>query len=93
MEYIEVITDATTGEQTIRPYTEEEIAEAKAATLAAAIKSVREERNRLLTETDWTMLADAPVDQDAWSAYRQALRDIPEQPGFPFDTVWPVKPN
>jgi hypothetical protein len=52
----------------------------------------RAERNRLLTASDWTQVADAPVDQAAWAAYRQALRDIPDQPGFPHDVAWPTKP-
>lgn len=34
-------------------------------------------RNRLLAESDWTQVADAPVDRAAWAAYRQALRDFP----------------
>ena len=53
---------------------------------------VRAKRNALLSGSDWTQIADAPVDQQAWAAYRQALRDIPEQPGFPHDIIWPVAP-
>ena len=55
-------------------------------------EEVRAERNRLLTASDWTQVADAPVDQAAWAAYRQALRDIPQQEGFPEAVVWPVQP-
>jgi len=54
--------------------------------------SVRAKRNELLTATDWTQLADAPVDKAAWAAYRQALRDLPEQDGFP-DVDMPVAPQ
>jgi hypothetical protein len=54
---------------------------------------VRSQRDALLAETDWTQVADAPVDQQAWSTYRQALRDIPEQGGFPSDVDWPSKPT
>lgn len=50
---------------------------------------VRSERNRLLSESDWTQLADAPVDGTAWSSYRQALRDLPQQDGFPWNVQWP----
>jgi hypothetical protein len=39
--------------------------------------AMRNQRNRLLTESDWTQVADAPVDRDAWATYRQALRDFP----------------
>lgn len=53
---------------------------------------VRAERNRLLSASDWTQVADAPVDKAAWAAYRKALRDVPNQPGFPRDVEWPDKP-
>jgi len=59
--------------------------------LAAAIQ-VRKERNVLLVQTDWTQLADAPVDVEAWATYRQALRDVPNQQGFPWSVEWPEKP-
>lgn len=64
------------------------------ATKAAENKatSVRAERDRLLTASDWTQVSDAPVDQAAWAEYRQALRDVPSQEGFPHSVVWPVKP-
>jgi hypothetical protein len=61
--------------------------EARLASEARAI------RNRLLTASDWTQVADAPVDQAAWAAYRQALRDVPSQPGFPATIDWPVAPS
>ena len=54
--------------------------------------SVRAERNRKLTASDWTQVADAPVDQTAWAAYRQGLRDVPSQEGFPWDVTWSVEP-
>ena len=38
---------------------------------------MRNHRNRLLKESDWTQVADAPVDRQAWATYRQALRDFP----------------
>lgn len=88
----EVITDAATGEQTIRPYTPEEIAAAEAAAYDAAVIGVRTQRNALLSASDWTQLPDAPVDAAAWATYRQALRDITAQGGFPLNVVWPVAP-
>jgi hypothetical protein len=54
---------------------------------------VRTQRDRLLAASDWTQVLDAPVDQAAWAAYRQALRDVPEQEGFPENVVWPTKPE
>lgn len=53
---------------------------------------VRYERNKRLTNCDWTQLTDAPVDKAAWAQYRQALRDITSQQGFPWEVVWPSTP-
>ena len=50
---------------------------------------VRVERNRLLTDSDWTQLPDAPTDKTAWATYRQALRDITNQDD-PFNVTWPT---
>ena len=41
------------------------------------VERMRLHRDRLLKESDWTQVADAPVDQQAWATYRQALRDFP----------------
>lgn len=60
--------------------------------VAAAWRGVRAQRNRILSETDWTQLADAPVDAAAWAEYRQALRDITEQ-ADPFAIEWPAAPQ
>ena len=57
-----------------------------------AAAEIRTERDAKLTESDWTQVADAPVDQAAWATYRQALRDIPSQAGFPNEVTWPVEP-
>ena len=54
--------------------------------------NVRTKRNKLLAESDWTQVADAPVDKAAWATYRQALRDITEQDGFPENVSYPDKP-
>lgn len=56
-------------------------------------RAVRANRNRLLAECDWTQVADAPVNQPAWAQYRQALRDISSQPGFPYSVEWPQAPQ
>jgi hypothetical protein len=53
---------------------------------------VRELRSQLLTECDWTQLADIPTEtKAAWTEYRQSLRDITSQSN-PFSINWPVKP-
>lgn len=50
-------------------------------------------RDGLLSECDWTQVPDAPVDQSAWAAYRQQLRDLPENTTDPANVVWPTKPE
>lgn len=76
------------GEAVIREMTKEEI-----AALSPNEEDVRARRNSLLIESDWTQLKDAPVDQLAWATYRQALRDVTSQKGFPANVVWPDKPQ
>ena len=73
----------------VRPLTEEELQ-------SLAIQKgqdLRTQRNASLASSDWTQLADAPVDSSAWAVYRQQLRDITKQPGFPSDLTWPVAPD
>lgn len=53
----------------------------------------RAKRDSLLSACDWTQVSDAPVDQEAWATYRQALRDITLQDGFPETINWPTPPN
>lgn len=55
--------------------------------------SLRHERDKLLAASDWTQVPDAPVDQAAWAAYRQALRDLPENTTDPANPIWPSKPS
>lgn len=53
---------------------------------------VRAERYELLETSDWTQVNDSPVDKSAWATYRQLLRDVPQQSGFPNTISWPEKP-
>ena len=53
---------------------------------------VRKDRSIKLSESDWTQVADAKVNKTAWATYRQALRDIPSQEGFPWDVTYPTAP-
>ena len=55
--------------------------------------SVRTDRNDKLSASDWTQVADAPVDKAAWATYRQALRDVTQQSGFPWTITWPTQPE
>ena len=79
----------TDGETTA---TEQEAAY-KAAKDAEQAKSVRTARDEKLKDSDWTQIADAPVDKEIWATYRQALRDVPIQPGFPWEVTWPTQPE
>jgi hypothetical protein len=54
---------------------------------------IRNERNDRLSKSDWTQLPDSRVDADVWATYRQMLRDVPQQSGFPWDVQWPTEPN
>jgi hypothetical protein len=53
---------------------------------------VRADRNAKLAATDWTQVADSTADKTAWATYRQALRNVPTQAGFPNTVVWPDAP-
>lgn len=55
---------------------------------------VRAQRNKLLAQSDWTVLPDVPLSTEArqqWETYRQALRDVTDQ-ADPFNIVWPTRP-
>ena len=71
---------------------ENKTAEEIAADLASKSAQVRAQRDRLLSASDWTQVLDAPVDKAAWATYRQALRDLPSQEGFP-DVTMPSTPG
>ena len=58
---------------------------------AQPMRLLRVERNRKLAETDWWGVSDQTMTQ-AQTDYRKALRDIPQQSGFPSDVTWPTKP-
>jgi hypothetical protein len=66
--------------------------EANADTRKAVV--IREERNTRLAASDWTQAADVPQSvKDNYAPYRQALRDVPQQTGFPESFQWPTKPE
>lgn len=69
----------------VRPYNADE--------LEAQWTRVREQRNQLLQSSDWTQIEDYDLgaDREAWAAYRQALRDLPDAAN-PFDITWPLAP-
>jgi len=76
----------------VSPASAEEIAER----LERKSAEMRQQRNDLLSACDWTQLEDTPFDADgklAWSLYRETLRMVPEQPGFPWNVQWPPVPS
>lgn len=87
------------GAPVVRDMTEDEVAEIIAIREERAPVLAREKRDRLLrTVVDpivtnplrWAEMTDAQ--RQAWSDYRRALLDIPEQAGFPLEISWPVAP-
>lgn len=66
-----------------------------AARTEAQAAAVRSERNQILAQCDWTQLDDTPLSgakKSEWATYRQTLRDISAQPGFPWNVEWPALP-
>jgi len=72
----------------VEPLTTEEL-QAKVNT---QWKSIRSQRNQMLKDSDWTQLADSPVNKQAWAIYRQELRDVTKQTD-PFNVIWPTEPG
>ena len=61
---------------------------------ARVAAEIRTQRNVLLSQTDWSQGKDIPdAISSKYTAYRQALRDLPAQAGFPDNIVWPTKPE
>jgi hypothetical protein len=61
-----------------------------------AIAEVSQKRSTLLYASDWTQIPNNPLttaQQQAWATYRQELRDIPQQSGYPYNVVWPTPPQ
>jgi len=67
-------------------------AEYKARKDAEQATNVRNSRTEMLKNCDWTQIADSTADKTAWATYRQALRDITTQTGFPWSINWPTQP-
>lgn len=56
--------------------------------------SIRHQRDEKLARSDWTQIAShlSTEQKSAWEVYRQALRDVPQQEGFPLEFQWPTEP-
>ena len=87
-----IFTDTVAEDGTVTTAAEQEAAY-KAMKDEEQAKAVRQQPGEKLKETDWTQVADAPVDKALWAAYRQALRDVTTQEGFPWTVTWPVEPG
>lgn len=62
----------------------------------SSMDEARKERDKRITDTDWTQTIDCPLSVDKkseFTAYRQVLRDIPQTYDNPDDIVWPTKPT
>ena len=70
------------------PATPEQVTERTEAKAA----EVRQQRNELLAACDWTQVVDISLDPASWVSYRQELRNITSQPGFPHTVTWPEEP-
>ena len=87
-----VFTD-TTDEDGVTTTAADNEAAYKALKDAEQGTSVRATRDTKLAESDWTQARDVTLANDAdWQAYRQALRDVPTQDGFPWTVIWPEQP-
>lgn len=90
-----VFTDTTDDEGKVTSAADNETAY-RASVDANAGVSVRVERDKKLTDTDWTQMADSPLASDKkteWAAYRTSLRDLPAASGFPHTMTWPTEPS
>jgi hypothetical protein len=88
-----VFTDTPATEDSPAKTAAENEAAYKAIKDAEQAKSVRQTRDQKLKDSDWTQVADAPVNKEDWAAYRQALRNLPNEEGFPWTVVMPKEPT
>jgi len=90
-----VFTDTTDEDGTVTTAADNQAAY-EARMDAKQAENQRAERNKKLAACDWTQLADSPLTDEqktAWGTYRQALRDVPAQDGFPWEITWPSEPE
>ena len=87
-----VFTDTAASEGQPAKTAAENEAEYKARKDAEQAANVRRSRTEMLKDCDWTQIADSTADKTAWATYRQQLRDITAQTGFPWTITWPESP-
>lgn len=97
IEELDPVTKVVDGEEkTIRVFEIKEIPEPPAPTEEELAAQIRAKRDSLIAATDYLMASDYPIEEDKKAelvVYRQALRDVPEQEGFPTSVTWPEKPE
>ena len=87
-----VFTDTPATDTTPAKTAAENEAAYKAMKDAEQATNVRNTRTEKLKDSDWTQIADSTADKAAWATYRQSLRDITAQAGFPWTITWPDAP-
>ena len=87
-----VFTDRAATETEAAQTAAEQEAAYKAMKDAEHATSVRTDRTKRLADSDWTQIADSTADKAVWATYRQALRDVTAQAGFPWTIEWPTQP-
>jgi hypothetical protein len=87
-----VFTDRVASESQPAQTAAEQETTYKAMKDAEQATSVRTSRTQKLKDSDWTQIADSTADKAAWATYRQQLRDITGQAGFPWTITWPDAP-
>jgi hypothetical protein len=87
-----VFTDTPASDLSPAKTAAENEADYKAMKDAEQATNVRRSRTQMLKDSDWTQIADSTADKAAWATYRQALRDITSQAGFPWTITWPDAP-
>ena len=95
-EYFLSMLDHTGLEKIVQDNTEVWLAYAKQQETEQQAQTIRDTRDKLLSDTDWTQTDDAPVsadDRETMRQYRQKLRDVTAQSGFPSSVKWPEKPE
>jgi hypothetical protein len=88
---VDMFSDYTDEDSVLHTKAEQEAAY-QAGLDAEAAKAARSQRDSLLAATDWTALSDVTMSAEM-ATYRQALRDITAQAGFPHSITWPTKPE
>ena len=89
-----VFSDTTDDEGNVTSASDHEAAYRQGVDAQVA-QRVRESRNKLIADSDWTQLPDSQLsdsDKAEWVIYRQDLRDLPTADGFPHTMVWPTSP-